>query len=53
MDKLKQLIQENRSEGHTVTVTTNVDLESSVADPSESDGRHVRNESDLITNALY
>ena len=55
MEKLEQFIQENRLKGHTVTVMTNVNLESSVADPSESDGecyRHVRNESDLITNAL-
>ena len=39
MDKLEQFIQENRLEGRTVTITTNVDLESSVADPSESDGK--------------
>ena len=55
MEELEQFIQENRLEGHTITVMTNVDLESSVADPSESDGkcyRLVRNELDLITNAL-
>ena len=64
MEKLEHFIEENRPEGHTVTLTTTeateseeMDLdESLIADPSESDGkcyyRHVRNESDMTTRTL-
>ena len=64
MEKLERFIEENRPEGYTVTLTTTqateseeMDLdESSIADPSESDGkcyyRHVRNESDMTTRTL-
>ena len=65
MEKLERFIEENRPEGHTVTLTTTtegteseeMDLdESSIADPSEFDGkcycRHVRNESDMTTRTL-
>ena len=47
MEKLEHFIEENRPEGHTVTLTTTeateseeMDLdESSIADPSEFDGK--------------
>ena len=64
MEKLERFIEENRPEGHMVTLMTTeaseseeVDLdESSIADPSESDGkcyyRLVRIETDITTRIL-